>query len=148
MVLLSQGVSTITKREIGLILMGLREKAGKSREEVAELLGKSVKTVGHWETGYAQPDANTLFLLCTIYDADLNDSFGFSSGQKNSPNMTEFAPEEEYPDAGPLRSTLLHNFDQLNQEGRERLVETSDDMVSSRKYIKSNSDKLGNEKYA
>lgn len=43
----------------------------------------------------------------------------------------------------PLRSTLLHNFDQLNQEGRERLVETSDDMVSSGKYIKSDPAGLG-----
>ena len=94
MVLLSQEVSTITKQEIGAILMKLREKSGKTREEVAELLGKSAKTVGHWETGYAQPDANTLFLLCTIYDADLNESFGFSSEQKNPPSTTEAAPGE------------------------------------------------------
>lgn len=75
----------MTKQEIGAILMRLREKSGKSREEVAELLGKSVKTVGHWETGYAQPDANTLFLLCTIYDADLSTSFGFSPTKKEPP---------------------------------------------------------------
>lgn len=43
----------------------------------------------------------------------------------------------------PLRSTLLRNFDRLNQEGQERLVETSDDMVSSGKYIKSDSAELG-----
>lgn len=95
MVLLSQGVSTITRQEIGSILMNLREKAGKSREEVADLLGKSVKTVGHWETGYAQPDANTLFLLCTIYDADLNESFGFSSEQRKSPSADKSALGEE-----------------------------------------------------
>lgn len=47
-----------------------------------------------------------------------------------------------------LCAILLHNFDQLNLEGQARLVETSDDMVSSGKYIKSNPDKLGNEKYA
>ncbi len=75
--------------------MKLREKAGKSREEVAELLGKSAKTIGHWETGYAQPDANTLFLLCTIYDADLNKSFGFSSGQEKSPSTDEAALGDE-----------------------------------------------------
>lgn len=79
----------MTKQEIGSILMKLREQSGKSREEVAELLGKSVKTIGHWETGYAQPDANTLFLLCTIYDADLNSSFGFCSKQKSGANSVE-----------------------------------------------------------
>lgn len=45
-----------------------------------------------------------------------------------------------------LRSTLLHNYDRLNQEGRERLVETSDDMVTSGKYIKSNPAELGKTK--
>jgi len=71
----------MTRQEIGAILMELREKAGKSREEVAEILRKSVKTIGHWETGYAQPDANTLFTLCTLYGADLNAAFGFSEGE-------------------------------------------------------------------
>ncbi|MCD7903353.1 MAG: helix-turn-helix domain-containing protein [Oscillospiraceae bacterium] len=75
----------MTKKEIGAILFNLRETSGKSREEVAELLNKSVKTVGHWETGYAQPDANTLFLLCTIYGADLNASFGFESKKEKAP---------------------------------------------------------------
>lgn len=75
----------MTKSEIGAILCSLREKAGKTREEVAALLGKSAKTIGHWETGYAQPDANTLFLLCTIYGADLNTSFGFPPGPGKTP---------------------------------------------------------------
>ena len=48
--------------------------------------------------------------------------------------------------ADSLRSTLLRNFDRLNPEGRERLVETSDDMVSSGKYIKSDPDGLGQKK--
>jgi len=54
------------------------------------------------------------------------------------------------PDAedDPLRSALLYNFSQLNREGQERLVETSDDMVSSRKYIKSDPAKLGKTKEA
>lgn len=47
-----------------------------------------------------------------------------------------------------LRSALMHNYDQLNQEGRERLVETSDDMVTSGKYIKSNPAELGKTKDA
>ena len=78
----------MTKQEIGTVLMRLREKSGKTRDEVAELLNKSVKTIGHWETGYAQPDANTLFLLCTIYDADLNESFGFPPSPEYKENLS------------------------------------------------------------
>ncbi len=67
---------------------------------------------------------------------------------KNSPSAAEAEPEEEQAEPAPLRSTLLHNFDQLNQEGRERLVETSDDMVSSGKYIKSGAFKMDSKKFA
>lgn len=66
----------------------------------------------------------------------------------NSSDITEAAQEDGPLDADPLRTVLLKNFDQLNQEGQERLVETSDDMVSSGKYIKSGSFKMGNEKLA
>lgn len=81
------------KKEIGSILKGLREKSGKTQKEVAELLGRKQQVVGHWETGYAQPDANTLFLLCKIYDADLNEAFGFEN--KKSPAPAEAEAEEK-----------------------------------------------------
>lgn len=60
------------------------------------------------------------------------------------PSTAEAAPGE----ADMLRSTLLHNYDQLNQEGRERLAETSDDMVVSGKYIKSGQNYVGGKKMA
>ncbi len=104
----------MTKQEIGSILMQLRERAGKSREEVAELLGKSVKTVGHWETGYAQPDANTLFLLCTIYGADLNDSFGFPSSSKKAPSISDEAIK------------LAKDYDDLDHWGQKQVRSTAD----------------------
>lgn len=95
----------MTRQDIGAILMKLREDAGKSREEVAELLGKSAKTIGHWETGYAQPDANTLFLLCTIYDADINTSFGFNSKEKKAPRYSSEAMKlaKDYDDRMDIR---------------------------------------------
>ena len=106
----------MTKQEIGAILMQLREKSGKSREEVADLLGKSVKTVGHWETGYAQPDANTLFLLCTIYDADLNTSFGFpSANKKNTPLYSSEAMK------------LAADYDKLDGYGQRMLRLVADE---------------------
>lgn len=96
----------MTKQEIGAVLMRLREASGKSREYVSEIIGKSVKTIGHWETGYAQPDANTLFLLCTIYGADLNDAFGFSGKTKNAPSTSDEAQE------------IAQNYDKLDSHGK------------------------------
>lgn len=68
--------------------------------------------------------------------------------QKNSPSTSENALGKDPTGSDSLRSILLHNFEQLNQEGRERLVETSDDMVSSGKYIKTSATQVGGEKLA
>ena len=101
----------MTRQEIGTILQELREKAHKTREEVGDLLGKSAKTVGHWETGYASPDANTLFLLCTIYGADLNEAFGFKSSR---------------PKTSKAALQLARDYDALDAWGRKALRALAD----------------------
>jgi len=65
---------------------------------------------------------------------------------EKSPSVDESILEGDQ--RGNLRTILLENFDQLNEEGQERLVETSDDMVSSGKYIKSDPAGLGKAKNA
>ena len=67
----------ITREEIGRVLKNLRLASGKTQKEVAEQLGRKQQIVGHWETGYSQPDANTLFTLCDIYGTTVDEAFGF-----------------------------------------------------------------------
>lgn len=67
----------MTKEYIGSVLKKLRIASGKTQKEVAETLGRKQQIVGHWETGYSQPDANTLFTLCSIYDTTVDEAFGF-----------------------------------------------------------------------
>lgn len=68
----------MTKQEIGLVLKNLRIQKGLTQKEVAEKIGRRQQIIGHWETGYAQPDADTLFTLCDIYGVSIDDAFGFS----------------------------------------------------------------------
>lgn len=84
----------MTKEEIGKILKQLRLDAGKTQKEVATLLGKSQQLIGHWETGYSQPDANTLFILCRIYGTTVDKAFGFED--ENSISRYESAFIEKY----------------------------------------------------
>lgn len=79
----------MTKEEIGRILKGLRTSCGLTQKEVAEKLGRKQQIVGHWETGYAQPDANTLFTLCDIYGITVDDAFGFHKNNAISPSEYE-----------------------------------------------------------
>lgn len=71
----------MTREEIGAILKNLRIQSGKTQKEVAKILGRNQPIVGHWESGYAQPDANTLFTLCDIYGTSVDAAFGFKKEQ-------------------------------------------------------------------
>lgn len=66
----------MTKEEIGAVLKSAKERRGLTQLQVAETLGKRQQTIGNWETGYAQPDANTLFALCDLYNISIDDAFG------------------------------------------------------------------------
>lgn len=84
-------VKYMTKKEIGSRLKTARIKAGKTQMEVAQILGKTQQNIGHWETGYSQPDADTLFTLCDIYGQTADEVFGFKSnaGKYISPDELE-----------------------------------------------------------
>jgi len=78
----------MTKEEIGLILKRLRLQAGKTQEEVARQLKRRQQVISHWETGYAQPDANTLFEICAIYGVTVDEAFGFQRGRQEPLALT------------------------------------------------------------
>lgn len=129
----------MTKEEIGKIIKNARIDAGLTQIQVASKLDRPQQTIANWEVGRSQPDANTLFELFKILGADLNTSFGFPPKAKAPLSTAEAVPGEEQ---------LISLYRDLNDEGREKLVDYADDLVSSGKYIKSNPDKLGNEKLA
>lgn len=54
-----------------------------TQSEVAKIIGRNQQIIGHWETGYAQPDANTLFILCEIYNTTVDKAFGFNQSTNN-----------------------------------------------------------------
>lgn len=101
---------------------------------------------GWYKKGYEGMKISTLRLLASYFNTvldfwiqdDITDpNYGKGVFSEKSPGGAEDV------EGDALRSILVRNFDQLNQEGQERLVETSDDMVSSGKYIKSSKNQLG-----
>lgn len=77
-----------------------RLAAGFTQAQVGTLLNRKPQVVGHWETGYAQPDANTLFELCDIYGISIDEAFGKKGNQEAlSPEALEFARRFDKLDA-------------------------------------------------
>lgn len=113
-------------------LKRIKLESGMSTHEIAEKSGLPEPTLEKIFSGATKsPGINTVHTIVHALGYTLDDLDGSPSYEKESSSVTETEPADD------LRSVLIKNFDQLNQEGRERLVETSDDMVSSGKYIKS-----------
>lgn len=84
----------MTKEEIAKILKQLRLDAGFTQTEAAKRIGRKQQTLASWETGQSQPDANTLFVLCRIYDTTVDKAFGFED--ENNITRYELALIEKY----------------------------------------------------
>lgn len=80
----------LTRDAIAYRLKLARIAAGLSRACVAETINRNVKIIGHWETGYASPDIETLLTLLDLYKVDLNTFFSVSV-KKDAPINTRSA---------------------------------------------------------
>lgn len=104
----------MTKQEIGQVLRAAREAKGFTQKQVAELLGRKQQIVGHWETGYSQPDANTLFELCDLYELSIDEAFGCKKSQPEDILYISRPTGSESTD--DLRKQLHDLIDQMDDE--------------------------------
>lgn len=65
----------MTKMEIADKLRKAREGKELTQQQLADRVGKSQQTICHWETGYSQPDLDTLFMLFDFYGMSLDATF-------------------------------------------------------------------------
>jgi len=123
----------------------LIKSRGITKNKLLVELGLNTNAFKNWENRNTVPGGDTLSKIADYFHV----STDYLLGRTDDPRPVG---EEKEPAAvsedDPLRSALLDNFDQLNQEGREKLVDLSDDMVATGKYIKSDPAKLGKAKYA
>lgn len=101
---------------IAKVLKELRKQNSMTVHDVVVKLGdKSIniadKTLYGWESGQAQPDADTLLVLCEIYQVeDILSTFGY---KENAPiNATEYEKKvifalREHPEMAPAVNILL-----------------------------------------
>ncbi|WP_052446766.1 helix-turn-helix transcriptional regulator [Candidatus Soleaferrea massiliensis] len=97
----------MTKEEIGAVLKKLRLNCGMTQQQVADALSRKQQVIGHWETGYAQPDADTLFTLCDLYGASIDEAFGFKKEKASAVDDESPLTEEEEKAAMKLYNAFL-----------------------------------------
>ena len=112
-------------------LKNARLSAGLTQQQVAESMGITKSTYCGYETGKRQPDVKKIKQLSQILGVPSDVLLGTESGKVSL--------------SVELDRRLLELFHRLNGEGQEKLLDLADDLVSSGKYIKSGSPRLGTE---
>ncbi len=120
---------TNVKDEISKNLVFYRKKNNLTQKKLAEKIGVKNNTISQWENGTNSIDIELLFKICDILGVSINDMFGAYSTDFNK----SLSKEE---------STLLDNFNTLNKEGKEKLIDYADDLISSKKYIQCDNNRL------
>ena len=93
--------------------------------------------------GFSGTSIQTMIKICNALDIDIESIEYGTLRHKKSPATEEPSAEDDRE-----RKRLLKNYDDLNEEGREKLLEQSEFLVSSGKYkrnIKNNPPNLGKE---
>ncbi len=107
--------------EIAKNMLYYRKKKGTTQKEIANYLGVKNSAVSNWEKGVNSIDIDTLHKACIFFNVSISDMFGAYSNSNKSLSKEE--------------SILLDNFNTLNKEGKEKLIDYADDLISSKKYI-------------
>lgn len=96
----------------------------KSQIEVANAIGVSQQTFNTWCRGVALPRMGKVQLLADYFNI-------------NMANLLEPSPSTAAtPALSPDREELLANYDNLNEEGQQKVREYAADLIDSGKYEK------------
>lgn len=119
----------------------MKKNKEKTTEEIAQMSGIPKGTLNKLFAGQTKdPQLSTVRAVVHCLGYTLDD---LVDENKKSP-----ATEEPLAEDDQERKRLLKNYDDLNEEGREKLLEQSEFLVSSGKYkrnIKNNPPNLGKE---
>lgn len=70
-----------------------REQKRISQRRLADMIGKSFRTVQQWESGETFPNAEAIWDLCEVFDTDPNDLLGWWD-EHARPEAPDLTPEE------------------------------------------------------
>ena len=105
---------------IGKRIKEAREAVGLTQAELAKLVGVTPSAITNYENEISHPKEPILYKLFSALNCDANYLF------QDVVKIKTLDPQKE---------TLNRNYDALNAEGRKKLVDYSDDLVSGGRYM-------------
>lgn len=107
-----------------------RNNAGMTRSELAKKLGITQSAISNYENGISSPKEDIMLKMFDILCVEPNFLFKDSFKNSNSYQNIENKKEEH----------IIHNYRTLNDEGQDKLIDYSDDLVNTGRYIKNDSE--------
>lgn len=106
----------------------LRKLKNMSQDELAEKLGyKSFTTIQKWESGKSEPNLKRLNELSNIFDVDIDKLATTDLSIEDNEVKTNYPIKDE---------RILEPFNQLTEEGKQKAISYTQDLVDSGKYTK------------
>jgi len=115
-------------------LRSFRIASGYTQEMLAKKLNLSKANVSKYESGIIEPNLSTMISISKLFKVSVDSLLGLS----------EFSETVAKPSLA-AEQQLINNYRQLNEEGQEKLLDLSTDLVSSGRYIKSNKPQMVSE---
>ncbi len=99
-----------------------RQNMGLSQRELAARLKLSPSTISMYEVGNREPDFETEEKIADFFNVDLNTLRGKDTEATPAPAAA--------PSLSSDRIDLLEKYDSLNDEGKAKLIERADELIS------------------
>lgn len=116
------------KNHFGSNIRYLRKIKNMSQDELADKLGyKSFTTIQKWESGKSVPNLKKLNEISKIFNVDIDKLATTDLSVETKEYRSNITNREEI---------LLKSFSRLNDEGKEKAISYTQDLVDSGKYSK------------
>jgi transcriptional regulator with XRE-family HTH domain len=96
--------------KVGAFLKDLRKEKGITREQLAEKLGVSGRTISRWETGKNMPDISLLVEIAEFFDVSIPEIIKGERKSENMKNETKEVAETMSDYAKAEKEQLIKSF--------------------------------------
>lgn len=110
-------------------LKQLREANQMTQGQLGDLINTTRQSISNYEIGKREPDYVTLETLADIFNVDMNYLLGKT-------DKITYIPSSSHRQLSKSEENLINSFNVLNDEGKEKVITYTQDLVDSGKYAK------------
>ena len=117
-------------------LIKARENKGYKQNQFAEMLGITATRLNYWEKDKREPDVAMIKKISSLLNVSSDWLIGNVEYANNNVIFYDKKTVSTENESDNDKQKLLHNYENLNDTGKNKLLEYSDDLVQIKEYTK------------